>query len=266
MKTRILCVFLMLSFAVPVFGQAAPTLTSPINNSIWETTTPSFNWYSTPGSLVYYNLEVATSNLFGSDTVFTKSVSGWGAGQYTADANDSLESNTSYYWRVQVDGGTWSSPWKFTTTTESASSSVPVLASPPDGADWISTTPTLSWWYVTSTNVTYYLQVDDGDFSGSKEVDTSFTGGAIASYDVTSGAGLSGGTEYFWRVSTDSTNWSDVFDFTPATASTGAGTTVPALSAPADGATYVDTTPTLYWWFSTTTNVTYYVQVDDGDF
>ncbi|MFC2133785.1 T9SS type A sorting domain-containing protein [Bacteroidota bacterium] len=265
MKTRILCVFLMLLITIPVFGQAAPTKTSPINNSIWETTTPTFTWYSTPGSYVTYNLEVATTSSFGADTVFTESVSGWGAGQYTADAGDSLETSTTYYWRVQVDGGTWSSTWSFT-TTEGIGSLVPALSSPPDGADWITTTPTLTWWYVTSVNVTYYVQVDDGDFSGSKEVDTSFTGGATSSLDVTSGAGLTGGTKYYWRVSTDSTNWSEVWDFTPATASTGAGTSVPALSAPADGAAYVTTTPTLYWWYTTSSNVTYYVQVDDGDF
>ena len=133
--------------------------------------------------------------------------------------------------------------------------SVPGLSAPVNGSTWDSTTPTLYWWYVptpySAGPFTYSVQVStsSSNFTGGYlKVNASVSGGGAASYTVTSGAGLSTGVTYYWRVGVGG-NYSTVYSFTP-----GGGTYIgssapaaPVLSSPANAATGVSITPTLSW-------------------
>ncbi len=109
---------------------------------------------------------------------------------------NSLEPNTTYYWRVSAtdsDGdGEWSSLWRFTTLDFPLDS--PVLIAPADGAEGQPTTPTLSWSAV-STAASYEVEVDE---------DASFATPLFARADLLETSVMASGLEnersYFWHV------------------------------------------------------------------
>ncbi|MCX6132225.1 MAG: DUF5050 domain-containing protein [Ignavibacteriales bacterium] len=124
------------------------------------------------------------------------------------------------------------------------SPAVPTLASPVNSATGVSTSPILSWG-ASSGATSYELQVSTNSSFSSTVLDQS--GITATSYSVT---GLSGGTQYYWRV--NATNaagtsaWSSTSSFT--TIVTVSIPSPPALpGSPVDGATGVSVSPTLSW-------------------
>jgi hypothetical protein len=146
--------------------------------------------------------------------------------------------------------------------------SVPGLSAPVNGSTWDSTTPTLYWWYVptpySAGPFTYSVQVStsSSNFTGGYlKVDASVSGSGAASYSVTSGAGLTSGVTYYWRVGVGG-NYSTVYSWTPGggSYSPGSAPLTPTLISPANAATIVSTSPT-FSWNSASGATTYNLQV-----
>jgi len=144
--------------------------------------------------------------------------------------------------------------------------SVPMLTAPVNGSTWDTTTPTLYWYYYTSTSVSYTVQLSTDSGFGSFIIDTTVTGGSTANFAVGSSYGLVAGTTYHWRVSADGgSNWSTTSNFTPSSGYGGGTYTggVPTLTAPVNGSTWETNSPTLYWWGGTAP-YTVYLALDSG--
>lgn len=90
----------------------APTLSSPENESVNVSVSPSLTWNPSSGA-TSYQTQVSTSASF-SSTVFNQS-------NITANSVtvNGLQNNTEYYWRVRASNSSgtsnWSSVWAFTT-------------------------------------------------------------------------------------------------------------------------------------------------------
>ncbi|MFC2085313.1 right-handed parallel beta-helix repeat-containing protein, partial [Bacteroidota bacterium] len=99
----------------------------------------------------------------------------------------------------------------------------PTLSAPVNGSIWETTNPTLYWWYVTPTNVTYHVQLstNPSDFTtpGVVLIDLSMVGAAAANYPIPPSTGLVVGTTYYWRVGVNGM-YSAVWNFTPSTGNT----------------------------------------------
>ncbi len=159
---------------------------------------------------------------------------------------ESALSDGIHYWRVRAidnagNDSDWSDNWIFRVDT--LAPAAPTLVSPDNGAQTADSTPTLSWNAVddNSLPVTYDLQVDDNaDFSSPTEnvsglTDNSYTTSSLAE------------DTWYWRVRAEDNagntgNWSSRL-FTVDTTAQAA----PTLTAPANGASTIDTTPTFDW-------------------
>ncbi|HMD88353.1 MAG TPA: hypothetical protein VKF38_04250 [Anaerolineaceae bacterium] len=118
---------------------AAPTLISPKNNTLTHTA-PTLSW-SVKGSGLESEIELSVVSSF------EPVLDGWVTSSDQSSIPISLQSGTTYYWRVRADGpvedSPWSPVWSFTyNTTQPAA---PTLLSPPN-FDLSSTgKPTFSW-------------------------------------------------------------------------------------------------------------------------
>ena len=204
----------------------APVLSAPANGATGVSQTPTLSWGSSTGATSYdvYFGTASTPPLAVNTTA-------------TSYPPGSLSAGTLYYWRVvakNASGSNSSATWSFTTLTPAPAA--PVLVSPANGSTGVSTTPTLSW--SASSGATSY-DVYFGTAS-TPPLATNTTG---VSY---SPGTLSAGTLYYWRVvakNTGGSNTSATWSFTTLVA----GPPAPVLSAPANGATGVSTTPVLSW-------------------
>ncbi|MFC2084246.1 right-handed parallel beta-helix repeat-containing protein, partial [Bacteroidota bacterium] len=96
----------------------------------------------------------------------------------------------------------------------------PTLSAPVNNSTWENTNPTLYWWYVTPTNVTYHVQLSTSpsDFTtpGVVLIDLSMVGAGAANYPIPPSTGLVVGTTYYWRVGVNGM-YSAIWNFTPST-------------------------------------------------
>ena len=194
-----------------------PTLLSPANGDSGLSTNPTLSWNACTGATTY-ELQLSTDSAFATTVIDQSNLTS------TSQAVSGLQNGAKYYWRVNAtnSGGTggWSNVWSFTTVIAAPPS--PTLATPPNGAIAISTSPTISW--NTSAGATSYeLQVfHDTTFAGTP------TGMAFDQSGITSTSqsmsGLSPGTTYMWRVNaintTGTSPWSNIWTFTTATTAT----------------------------------------------
>ncbi len=92
---------------------AAPTLLTPANNALNVPATPTFTWNAAPGA-ASYSIQVATDAAF---TNIVASASGLATPTWTA--NVTLNTSSTYYWRVWASNacgvGVYSATWRFTT-------------------------------------------------------------------------------------------------------------------------------------------------------
>jgi len=109
----------------------------------------------------------------------------------------------------------------FSTLAINAQIGTPNLSAPINGANYITTSPTLSWWYVASDYspgpFTFSVEISTSstDFTGSNLVYTTSISAYGAGYlTVPSGAGLAAGITYYWRVGIGTT-YSAVWSMTP---------------------------------------------------
>jgi hypothetical protein len=154
-----------------------------------------------------------------------------------------LAYGTTYYWRVRSSKGTqtsaWSDVWSFTTADSTLLPPRPIL--PGNNSQENPTSLNLTWKPNPSAS-TYDVQISTSNaFTGATTVNTADT--------MRSVAGLTGGTQYFWRVRSVNVNgssgWSTTRYFT--TQSTLTQLSAPSLIAPGNNSTNVSRTPTLSW-------------------
>ncbi|MCE1189095.1 MAG: T9SS type A sorting domain-containing protein [Ignavibacteria bacterium] len=170
-------------------------------------------------------------------------------GSDLSDTLTGLVAGESYDWQVRSNNGNTVSPWSSTQTfsiagSSSTSAPVPVISYPTANASIYTTTPTLYWYVIGSTNgLSYDIEVKkDTNFTG-VATDTAISGWSLEK------SGFLPGTTYFWRVRSNNGHapsaWSARESFTiiaPAYA------TVPVLTYPVDSASVYTASPTLYFY------------------
>lgn len=137
---------------------------------------------------------------------------------------------------------------------------IPYQSAPPDGANYVTITPTLYWWMQSVVGtVSYTVDISTDNTFGTITHTASVSGGGAASYTVPSST-LTAGTTYYWRVGYGG-NYSATWSFIPYSG-TYTGSTAPVLTAPPSGSTYgVTTSPTVYWYYITSGSPTYTVEI-----
>ncbi len=219
------------------------TLVSPSNNSINQYPNALLDWDFITG-ITNYDYQIDTTSSFNSSILVYGSIA---AG--TSQINSSnLRFGTKYYWRVRarhaVDTTNWSQTYSFITIDEIA------LVSPINNANLQYPNALLDWDFITGiTNYDYQIDTTSA-FNSSIFV----SGSIAAGTSQINSSNLRFGTKYYWRVrarhAVDTTNWSQVFNFTVIDQ--------PLLISPSNGATGVSTNPTIDWDFITgTTNYQY---------
>lgn len=224
------------SFTTGTGLPAAPEMVSPSNGAKGVSINPLFSWQPLLGVLSY-SIQIASDRQF--RTLVTEQ-SGLTSPSFSFTG---LNPSSTYYWRISavntLGQGPWSDEWSFETGTGALGA--PVLISPSDKAQGVSTNPILMW--ATSPGAQSYAVQYSTDRNFRKDVVE--ISGIVAS--MTSLEGLTPQATYFWRVmardSSRQSEWSVEFSFETGTGKLGA----PSPIAPADGATGVSLVPTLSW-------------------
>lgn len=225
----------------------APTLISPANGATNVSLTPTLSW-SPAGGAQTYRLQVASDAGFGTMVFDDSTITG------TSRQVGPLSQETQYFWRVAARNAEGSSPysavWSFTTVGPPPPA--PGLISPPNGAQNVSVTPTLTWSSVSGATG-YRLMVAR---------DTGFTNVVYDSSIITTSrqiGPLLSNTQYYWRVSASNPGGSGPFSVRFGFTTT-AALPAPALIAPADSATIVPQSP-LFSWSDVSGATGYHLQV-----
>lgn len=207
---------------------SVPELNEPLNNSIWNSSIPYFNWSNSTdagGDEIFYYLEIDDSIAFDSIDYANSSIKE--TENTTSDLPTDLSAG-SYWWRVLAYDGNANSSWSEVRNVSirfNEAPTAPDLFLPYNETLVTDRQPVFSWSNSSDPDndaLSYNIQVDGSiDFS-SPEVD---------GFDVTSIAETANTTnwtatsdlqnldaEYFWRVRAFDgiaySNWSEVRNFT----------------------------------------------------
>jgi hypothetical protein len=223
---------------------SAPASLTPAGGST-VSTDPMLDWGDVADATAY-DLQVATGT-FGKNTPDQVIVDETGLTSSSYQVNG-LSNSTTYFWRVRATNAGGASDWTSSASfqTEAAAVVLPgavTLTAPTDAATGVSTSPTLDW-EAASDAATYDVQVSTDAGFGSTVLDQT----GVADTQLAA-SGLSNSTTYFWRVrgvnADGNGEWSSASFTTEAAALVLPGAV--ALTAPADAATGVSTSPTLDW-------------------
>ena len=215
---------------------AAPRPFAPTDGEEGVSTSPTLSWEISPGALSYA-LQYTTDKNFKNDAT---TIDGIGKTSYTLDG---LLKQQTYYWRVRASNsaGTsiWSVEWKF--TTGESRLAAPDLLSPSDGAEKVSTSPTLEW--IASIGASSYtLQYTKDKNFKNDLIEVSGLLKTFCKLDQ-----LPANETFYWRVrAADAgsvSSWSREWSFTTGSSRL----TAPQLILPLDGAIGVSIDPTLEW-------------------
>lgn len=204
----------------------APTLVSPLNNSVGQSLTPLLDWTDITDltnkvnltalglrddpQAITYQVQLSASSNFGSNIIDSNGLS---TSQCQVGAGK-LTNFTVYYWRVRATDGIsttpWSTIWNFRTLMTTTT-----LLTPANGATNVSLTTNMTWTTVTGA-ANYRIQISTNSGFSSFTKDTITT---AAQYSCYSGL-LSPAVQYYWRVKpfngTDSGATSAAWNFTTA--------------------------------------------------
>jgi hypothetical protein len=223
---------------------AVPALLVPSNNSLMTTnpsgelqlanSTPVQTWTSVTGA-TYYQLQVATNQTFSLASIITDATTT----NSSRSISNSLAANTTFFWRVRSFDATsqyssWSSVHYFRTAM-----TPPVLASPSDTSQALTTRPTFDWADVSGATA-YALQVSTVSTFASTLLNTS-----VSASTYTASSDLPRSVVLYWRVSAKGNNpsdWSTIFSFTSANPPL-----IPSLISPLSNSLITGFTPTLDW-------------------
>lgn len=215
-----------------------PALLLPANGALVYDYTPRLDWANAAPDVAYYQVQIATNNLFDApvyDTTTTDS-------EFTVPTD--LNPNTKYYWRVRAfnaldQAKTWSAVRYFRTAM-----TPPVLTAPADGAFPMTDRPNFDWEAVDGATG-YTLQVSK-NAAFTQIVHSKTVAAPITAYTPT--LDLPGGMMLYWRVKANGANpsdWSEVRSFT-----SGNPPSVPVLLSPANNALITNYTPCVDWAMS----------------
>jgi len=186
-----------------------PWLTSPANNSANVSITPTLKW-GVQGSAEDYIYQYQMS----SDSAFTSAVVKSVKKGESAEAIESCDYNTTYFWRGRAshskDTSSWSLVWKFT-TRDKPTLPKPVLSSPSNGVTNVPLPSTVLRWLTVTGAYNYDVQIAS---------ENSFTN-ILAQANVTGTAvtfnGMNSDRTYFWHVRANAPTiigpWSDTWAF-----------------------------------------------------
>jgi hypothetical protein len=187
-----------------------PVLSSPGNGAVDQSTSLVLNWNQAQHASNYL-VQVSTDQSFNTIVVDDSSTT-------TSLLITSLNTNTTYHWRVRSKNSAglsaWSFVWSFTTQTNIPD--FPVLLSPADNSIDTETQVNLAWSNVPAAD-NYRLQVStDVNFNN---LITDVATITSENFNISS---LVYNTTYYWRVLAISggvsSNWSSVWNFTTKTA------------------------------------------------
>jgi LasA protease len=211
-----------------------PGLLSPANTSLISGYTPRLDWNDVTGA-DHYRVQIATSCGFSLSRIVYDTTTPLSEFLVPAD----LLPNTTHCWRVSTfdDRGQYSR-WSAVRSFRTAMLP-PVLVSPADGGQALTTRPTFSWGVVSGAT-SYVFQLSTSSSFSPLLVNAAPT---AAIYTVTSD--LPRNVQLFWRVYARGTNpsaWSATFSFTSA-----APPPIPTLVSPVSGSLVSGYTPSLDW-------------------
>lgn len=238
----------------------APTLSSPANTLTGVSIRPTFSWTWSGSGTVNYQIQVSTSNTFGT-TVFDSTFSS--ATSVTLEEARKLSNNVNYYWRVRAIQGSnnssWSSIYSFKT--------IPVVTilpiSPVNASTNVEFNPTYYSFQSLNGNGTlsYVIQYYEknteptmAEWAGANTITITNLLSQLPYSEV-----LKANKKYYWRVvvknaSNEIISYSGNYYFT-----TKSGAYTPYLSYPTGGVTVYTNTPTFYWYIGTSdlTNINF---------
>jgi hypothetical protein len=180
-----------------------PVLAQPADASTDVSINPVLSW-SSVANATGYNLQYSIDNTFTTYTTITTTG--------TSATLTGLSYLTTYYWKVQAtkneNTSSFSDSRSFTTIEEPLPA--PELISPTNGAQNVSSSPTVSWNSVSGAT-SYDLDYSTSSTFSSK---TSLTDITVTSKSI---SGLSRKTTYYWRVlaknSEKTSAWSTIWKF-----------------------------------------------------
>jgi hypothetical protein len=199
---------------------STPSLSTPANGATAASVTPNLQWNASSGA-TSYQAQVSTASGF-SSIIFDQS----GISTTNVTASPALNSNTTYYWRVNASNSSGTSGWStvrsFTTAAAPTTPpSAPTLSAPVNNATGISTTVTLQWEPATGAT-SYQAQV-----STASSFSTTVSNQSNILYTQVTVLSLNTNTTYYWRVnasnSAGTSDWSAFSSFTTASAGSSSG-------------------------------------------
>ncbi len=229
-----------------------PNLVYPRNGDVNIPQIPTYTWNSTLGSTIYL-IQISY------DSSFTNNLANVGIYDTSYTLPYLLGQNSTVFWRVSAQGfggqANWSETSKFTTI--GPSSEAPLLDSPYNGADNITTNPIIVWHSLIGETF-YELQI---------ATDTGFSNLAmdVGLFDTTYHmGGLNYNTTYYWKVRTIkggpsgiSNSFSEVWNFK---------TIREPIIAPSNlSVTEYDTIVTVIWNDNSNNESGFIIQRHDGD-
>ncbi len=245
----LLPVILFLAGATALAQPSKVALTAPADNANSVALAPTFGW-SPATDAITYELQIARRSNMKQKEVDVTGVTGT---SYTLSGE--LDESTTYYWRVRAIGdanGPWSDVWSFTTGLLPGATA---LSSPANQETGVALQPELVWQDANGAT-SYEVELSAAsDFSSMV-----YSQSGIAGTTLTVPMVLDNETRYYWHVKSSNgvgegpvsgTNWFETIVSAPDQV---------LLSAPADGATGIGTTPT-FSWASTTGADSYGLEV-----
>jgi hypothetical protein len=219
---------------------SVPGLVSPANGALVMTYTPTLDWGNSTGGggVDHYTVQIAENAGF---SVGLRQVDEPASTHLVSPA---LLPNKTYWWRVRSENAVgeyslWSAVRTFRTVIPA-----PLLNSPSDGEDVLTTRPLFDWGDVSGASG-YTLQVSSVATFASTVVNV--TPGAS---QYTPSVDLPRGVTLYWRVRANGTNGPSAWS-TPRSLTSANPPSVPGLVSPANGALVMTYTPTLDWGNST---------------
>ena len=241
-------------FTTTLVAPNPPVLTTPVNNAIDVSLTPTLGWNPSAGASSY-RVQIATDVNF--NTVIMD-VPGLVNPGYVVPTGV-LANLSTYYWRVNATnaGGSsnWATPFSFTTVP--ALPVAPTLSSPANSSTNVSTTVTLKWRKLPPTILNYHVLVSANSNFTQIVVNENVNDTLFA----IPGGTLSGSTQYWWKVS--ATNSAGEGDFSnPWNFTTGiAPPAAPILLTPPDGSTGIAVTGVIFDWNNSAGATSYRIQI-----
>jgi hypothetical protein len=233
-----------------------PTLSYPPNGTTGHPLKPRLEWNAFAGA-VAYEIQIDTDGMYGSPDTYEVS-----AAYLYFDVPDNLLNGTTYYWRVRAKEtllpsySSWSSTWRFTTTTSGISGiSYPVPVYPVNSVKVYVSNPLLSWSWSTSQNGITFVEIEykkgDDDFSTGTIFSTTAASPFLTQAQISN---LDAGSDYYWRARSYNaalnlySAWSATAHFQTDESVSGAPTKPKTLYPKDNVIVYHDDTPLLHWY------------------